>query len=257
MVSGCSDAIFLKRCMEFLTGDQVEQWQWVDNSAARQLIERQGVGKVRHLSGKILWMQTLVLEKQIHVGQIVTQWNVSDIGTKPLPKQRLLVLLHQIGACNPDTLSMVGQDELDAFEERVVGQQSMKRLTRAVSRMAAMWGLEPILHVGAEASGTEEVCLQGQASGNDSGDFCLWLALSAIFLLWICFAVAGYLAWRKVSRDLFHCWNQVADEDGYIYPCRKNVLMSWCKRLNACKPRWNRTMQCFLIELKLQAMQIP
>ena len=90
MVSGCSDAIFLKRCMEFLTGDQVEQWQWVDNSAARQLIERQGVGKVRHLSGKILWMQTLVLEKQIHVGQIVTQWNVSDIGTKPLPKQTTL-----------------------------------------------------------------------------------------------------------------------------------------------------------------------
>ena len=42
-----------------------------------------------------------------------------------------------------------------------------------------------------------------------------------------------------------------------IYPCRKNVLMSWCKRLNACKPRWNRTMQCFLIELKLQAVQIP
>ena len=223
MVSGCSDAIFLKRCMEFLTGDQVEQWQWVDNSAARQLIERQGVGKVRHLSGKILWMQTLVLEKQIHVGQIVTQWNVSDIGTKPLPKQRLLVLLHQIGACNPDTLSMVGQEELDAFEERVVGQQSMKRLTRAVSRMAAMWGLEPILHVGAEASGTEEVCLQGQASGNDSGDFWLWLALSAIFLLWICFAVAGYLAWRKVSRDLFHCWKQVADEDGNISMQEKRI----------------------------------
>ena len=54
MVSGCSDAIFLKRCMELLTGDQVEQWQWVDNSAVRQLIERQGVGRVRHLCGKIL-----------------------------------------------------------------------------------------------------------------------------------------------------------------------------------------------------------
>jgi hypothetical protein len=39
MVSGCSDAIFLRRCMQFLTGDEVEQW-WVDNSAARQLIER-------------------------------------------------------------------------------------------------------------------------------------------------------------------------------------------------------------------------
>ena len=89
MVSGCSDAIFLRRCMEFLTDDEIEQWQWVDNSAARQLIERQGVGHVRHLSGKILWMQSLVLEKQIKLGQVPTQWNVSDVGTKPLAKQRL------------------------------------------------------------------------------------------------------------------------------------------------------------------------
>ena len=117
--------------MQFLTGDQVEQWQWVDNSAARQLIERQGVGKIRHLSGKILWMQTLVLEKQVQVGQIATQWNVSDIGTKPLSKQRLLILLHQVGACDPDTLDMIGQEEFDRFEERIVGQQSMKRMTKA------------------------------------------------------------------------------------------------------------------------------
>ena len=80
---------FYVAAWSFLTGDEIEQWQWVDNSAARQLIERQGVGRVRHLSGKILWMQSLVLEKQIKLGQVPTQWNVSDVGTKPLAKQRL------------------------------------------------------------------------------------------------------------------------------------------------------------------------
>lgn len=130
MVSGCSDAIFLRRCMEFLTNDEVEQWQWVDNSAAKQLIERQGVGRVRHLSGKILWMQDLVLEKQVKVGQIPTQWNVSDVGTKPLARQRLLILLNQVGACDPESLEMVGQEECDNMSERAAGQQSLKRLQK-------------------------------------------------------------------------------------------------------------------------------
>ena len=151
-VSGCSDAIFLRRCMQFLTGDEIEQWQWDDNSAARQLIERQGVGKVRHLSGKILWMQSLVLEKEVNVGQIGTQRNLSDIGTKPLAKQRLLVLLNQIGACDPETLEMIGEEEFKAFEERVFGQKTVKRVAKAIMRMALMWGLEPSLHVGAEGS---------------------------------------------------------------------------------------------------------
>ena len=146
----------------------------------------------------------------IQLGQVPTQWNASDTGTKPLACHSLLLLLTQIGACNPDTLSMVGQQEFDASSERVMGQQSMKRLTKAVLRMAAMWGLEPIPHVGAEAAGTEEVCLQGQASGIDDGDFWLWLALFAIFLLWICLAMAGYLAWRKVSKDLFR-WQMRVD----------------------------------------------
>ena len=81
-----------------------------------------------------------------------------------------------------------------------------------------MWGLEPTLQVGAEAAGTEEVCLQGQASGNDNGDFWLWLALFGFCMLWIGLALVGYFAWRKVSIDLRHCWNQVGDEDGYLHP---------------------------------------
>ena len=223
MISGCSDGIFLKRCMQFLTGDQVEQWQWVDNSAARQLIERQGVGKIRHLSGKILWMQTLVLEKQVQVGQIATQWNVSDIGTKPLSKQRLLILLHQVGACDPETLDMIGQEEFDRFEERIVGQQSMKRMTKAIMRMALMWGLEPAFNIGAEATSTEEVCLQVQASGSGNENFWLWLAWFGLFILWIGLATFGYFAWRRVSTDLYHCWNQVGDEDGYIAKQEKRI----------------------------------
>ena len=209
--------------MQFLTGDEIEQWQWVDNSAARQLIERQGVGKVRHLSGKILWMQSLVLEKEVNVGQIGTQLNLSDIGTKPLAKQRLLVLLNQIGACDPETLEMIGEEEFKAFEERVFGQKTVKRVAKAIMRMALMRGLEPSLHVGAEAAGTNEVCLEVQASGKSNGDWWLWLAMGVMLILWFGLAMVGYLAWREVSTDLQHCWNQVGDEDGYISTQEKRI----------------------------------
>lgn len=78
MISGCCDALFIKRCAEFLLNESVEHWQYTDNSAARQLSSRQGVGRVRHLSGKLLWNQDLVLDKQLNVGQVATQWNYSE-----------------------------------------------------------------------------------------------------------------------------------------------------------------------------------
>ena len=42
-------------------------------------------------------------------------------------------------------------------------------------------------------------------------------------LVWFGLAKVGYLAWRKVSTDLQHCWNQVGDEDGYISTQEKRI----------------------------------
>jgi hypothetical protein len=74
MVSGCSDGIYIKRCLEVLTGKEVQHYQWTDNSASRQLVSKQGVGRIRHLSGKVLWIQ---VTKQLAVGQIPTEWNTA------------------------------------------------------------------------------------------------------------------------------------------------------------------------------------
>ena len=93
--------------------------QWTDSSAARMLVSRQGVGRIRHLSGKILWIQALVLQQEVSVGQVPTAWNYSDIGTKPLARNRLLVLLNQLGASDPDTLQMDGQEEFEIAADRV------------------------------------------------------------------------------------------------------------------------------------------
>ena len=46
--------------LEFLLHVHIEHHQFTDNSAARQLISKQGVGRIRHLSAKLLWLQDLV-----------------------------------------------------------------------------------------------------------------------------------------------------------------------------------------------------
>ena len=114
---------------------------------------------------------------------------------------------------------MVGQEEYEAFEERTVGKQMVKRIAKTIMRMAVLWGLESNLQ-GAEATAVdEEVCQQVQASGNNGGNTWLWFSVFLLFMLWVGLAVAGYVAWKKFAKtttDLESCWNQVADEDSYI-----------------------------------------
>ena len=56
-----------------------------DSSSARQLAAKQGVGKIRHLDGKILWVQQHVLAGDVFFQQLPAIWNVADICTKSLP----------------------------------------------------------------------------------------------------------------------------------------------------------------------------
>ena len=104
MVSGCCEGLFIKRCAEFIFSAQIQHFQWTGNSAARQLAASQGVGRIRHLSAKILWIQQEVLAGNVAVGQVPTSLNLSDVGTKVLSRNRLYALMFEIGAINPDTL---------------------------------------------------------------------------------------------------------------------------------------------------------
>ena len=57
LVSCACDGIYIA-CVEFALGCETQHVVFTDNSAARQLACKQGNGKVRHLSGKVLWSST-------------------------------------------------------------------------------------------------------------------------------------------------------------------------------------------------------
>ena len=46
IVSAMSDAIFVRRCIEFVLQTTIMQVHYTDSSSARQLVNRQGVGKI-------------------------------------------------------------------------------------------------------------------------------------------------------------------------------------------------------------------
>ena len=78
MISTEADALFLKHCIEFLIGAKVEHDLFTDSSAARQLALRQA----KHIAGKLFWIQDIVQSGQTMLLQILTVWNLADIGTK-------------------------------------------------------------------------------------------------------------------------------------------------------------------------------
>jgi hypothetical protein len=111
----------------------------------------------------------------------------------------------------------------------------LKRLTKAILRMAAAWGLESGFHLGADALEVNEVCLSGQASANGDGNLWLWLAMFFMLALVVGLAVKGYFMLRQAVTDLSHCWNQVADEDTYVatQESRINMLIQKCESLES------------------------
>ena len=56
---------------------------WVDSSAAKSIASRIGLGTVRHLEVKFLWLQAIVRDKRLEVRKVHGTQNPADILTKP------------------------------------------------------------------------------------------------------------------------------------------------------------------------------
>jgi len=111
--------------------------------------------------------------------------------------------------------------------------------------MTAAWGLESGFHLGADAMEVNEVCLSGQASGNNGGNQWLWLAMFFMLLMVVGLAMKGYFMLRQTATDLAHCWRHVGDEDEHIskQESRIDTLIQKCENLE-------NQLQQVLAELK-------
>ena len=135
MISASCDGIYLRRCVKFLTNSDVEHVLLVESSSAQQIAMRQGPGKLKHVSGKLLWIHQVVMEGKVQLVQLPTLWNIADAGTKPLGAKRIQMLLHCMGH------QTMGQEEYEFQLQKHGTSKQVNALTKNIARVILLWAL--------------------------------------------------------------------------------------------------------------------
>ena len=73
-------------------GLQVQLRCFTDSDAAKGIALRRGVGKVKHLEVKTLWVQDLIERKKLSIHKVDGRKNPADMMTKYLEGARIQVL---------------------------------------------------------------------------------------------------------------------------------------------------------------------
>jgi hypothetical protein len=100
-VSVAAEGIYIREAISFLLPDLNGQAQlgirlFMDSSAARGICARLGVGKVRHLACRVLWLQDKTKSGEIKVKACPGAHLSADLGTKALARVRLMYLMNMI-----------------------------------------------------------------------------------------------------------------------------------------------------------------
>jgi hypothetical protein len=88
-VMGVKEAIHVQQLLGWI-GEPVRIRLRMDAAAARSVLCRQGVGRIRHLEVKVLWVQDQVKNGRVLVEKVEGIWNQADLGTKPLDEKTLV-----------------------------------------------------------------------------------------------------------------------------------------------------------------------
>ena len=130
--------------LNFSLDCQVEHHLLVDSSSARQVAMRQGPGRLKHVSGKLLWIQQVVHEGKVQLTQVPTLWNVADAGTKPSASKRIQMLLHCIGMARAEGGQTIGQEEYEMQFQKYSSGKQINALAKNIARVIVFMSLEPL-----------------------------------------------------------------------------------------------------------------
>ena len=97
MVKGAVEALGIQAVAADL-GWQMHIRLWVDSSAAKSMASRRGLGKVRHLDVRHLWLQEAVRQQKLEVKKILGTQNPADVLTKPLSVHDINRLMNLAGS---------------------------------------------------------------------------------------------------------------------------------------------------------------
>jgi hypothetical protein len=100
--SVCSESLLIVKVLAFFGVIISHVNLCFDSSGAEGIGRRLGVGRIRHLETKSLWLQALVKAKLVRIHKVDGERNCADIGTKAHPRDRLELLMHLCSAVRVD-----------------------------------------------------------------------------------------------------------------------------------------------------------
>lgn len=83
---GLSEGAHLHQLLSCL-GVPAKMRLFMDSSVARSILARAGVGRVRHLAAKVIWVQDMAACGRVVIGRVPVEQNCANFGTKPLGKE--------------------------------------------------------------------------------------------------------------------------------------------------------------------------
>ena len=137
---GAAEALQVRDLRIFISRREVLIKAITDSSSCRAFTERLGVGRLKHIDIKYLWMQ-LEVKKETLVMESIPTLNVSDLGTKRLSRQRREFLMYLIGILEmnaegrEDIFTIVGEETFSRELEKNMLAKKMKEVKKEMVQM--------------------------------------------------------------------------------------------------------------------------
>ena len=109
---GASAAMLLKKLWMFLAGKILVEIR-MDSSAGRQRMMRIGVGGLKHIDLRVLWLQRGVKNNSFKAKPVPTKLSIADLNPQRLGVSRRRFLMYHIGAMvwNGEIYERYGKEE--------------------------------------------------------------------------------------------------------------------------------------------------
>ncbi len=188
----------------------------MDSAAARGMAKREGVGKVKGLEVKTLWLQQEVKRRRLNVRAVPTDDNYADLGTKVLANDRLHYLRRQCGLLLPGETKWKGRqirsggyhDDVLSYETRsyaaVAAETSrVAAATTSTSTSSSGGARQQALMTFRQRVAATGIALITLAKGVDGGDVCRNGPSEAYSSCAVCHSTLGIL---MLFSLLVGCW---------------------------------------------------
>eukprot|EP00435_Cladocopium_sp_Y103_P037774 s2960_g10.t1 len=179
-----AEGLFLGRLCEFLVAEvkdgpteHVSIRLFSDSSAAIGTIQRRGVGRMKHIEIRHLFLQELLRKKVLTASKIGTKQNPADLGTKKLGMDRRKELFQLIGICMP------GVCESDQGFER----KQMKKIQNVIARVLQATALTMLQGCSPDLSGFENIEGKPTTTASTSWTSSTWILYVVFIVIFLVF----------------------------------------------------------------------